>query len=231
MVRDRRNRRSTPHTACPLQQTEPVNQVRTSKFLSLVLRHRPDKIGLTLDPAGWTGIDALLEAMAQHGHPITRASLEALVAESDKQRFVIDPSTDCIRANQGHSLDVDLGLPDATPPAVLYHGTPTRNLDSIFAEGVCKQARHAVHLSSDVETAHRVGARRGVHVVLRVEAGTMHDVGHRFSVSANGVWLTDTVPPCYLSVHASRAGKGLRRAVGFAQGIHGDLIREGAGFR
>ncbi|MGI8680007.1 MAG: RNA 2'-phosphotransferase [Jatrophihabitans sp.] len=179
-----------------------MNQARTSKFLSLVLRHRPDKIGVALDPAGWVKVNELLAALAKCGQPLTRAELDAVVAESDKQRFVIDRSADRIRANQGHSIEVDLGLSEATPPAVLYHGTPTRNLDSIFAEGLCKQARHAVHLSLDVETAHRVGARRGGHVVVRVDASAMHEDGHRFAVSANGVWLTDAVPARYLSVHA-----------------------------
>lgn len=183
-----------------LPQTVAVNQVRTSKLLSLVLRHRPDTIGVTLKPAGWIGVDELLEALAKYGHPLTRADLETVVAESDKQRFVIDRATDRIRANQGHSIDVDLGLPDSDPPAVLFHGTPTRNLTSILADGLSKQRRHAVHLSADTETAHRVGSRGGEHVVLCVDAGAMHQNGHRFAVSANGVWLTDTVPAHYLAV-------------------------------
>lgn len=189
-----------PASPCPLRlsHTGLVNRVRTSKFLSLVLRHRPETIGLVLDDGGWVSIDDLRAAMAQHGHPISRDELGTVVAENDKQRFVIDSTTDRIRANQGHSVDVDLGLPDSVPPDVLYHGTPLRNVTSILAEGLTKQARHAVHLSPDVPTAQRVGARRGAAVVLCVNAAAMHADGHRFSVSANGVWLTDSVPPQYL---------------------------------
>lgn len=175
-----------------------MNQVRTSKFLSRVLRHRPETIGVVLDNGGWVEIEDLRAAMSKHGQPISRDELETLVAESDKQRFVIDRPTDRIRANQGHSVDVDLGLPDSVPPDVLYHGTPIRNVKSILAHGLLKKARHAVHLSPDVATAHRVGARRGGSVVLEVNAGAMHADGHRFSVSANGVWLTEFVPPNYL---------------------------------
>jgi putative RNA 2'-phosphotransferase len=122
------------------------------------------------------------------------------VRESDKQRFVIDGSTDRIRANQGHSVPVDLGLPPATPPPVLYHGTPVRNVDAILREGLLRGSRHAVHLSPDIATAHRVGARRGRHVVLAVDASAMNQEGHRFLTSANGVWLVDHVPPQYVTV-------------------------------
>jgi putative RNA 2'-phosphotransferase len=177
-----------------------VKRQPTSKFLSLVLRHRPDKIGLELDRAGWVDIDELLRALAAHGHGMTRADLEDLVADNDKQRFVLDRSTGRIRANQGHSIEVDLELPDAEPPAELYHGTPIRNAESISTVGLTRQARHAVHLSPDVETARRVGARRGAHVVFRVNAEAMYRDGHRFAVSANGVWLTQSVPPRYLDL-------------------------------
>lgn len=136
--------------------------------------------------------------MAKHGHRISRDELRTVIAESDKQRFVIDEATDRIRANPGHSVDVNLGLPESVPPDVLYHGTPTRNLTSILEQGLLKQARHAVHLSPDVATAHRVGSRRGAAAVLAVDAAVMHGDGHRFSVSANGVWLTESVPPRYL---------------------------------
>lgn len=186
--------------SCAPLQTGPVDQVRTSKLLSLVLRHRPETVGVTLDRAGWIGIDDLLRALAKYDRPLTRAELDAVVAESDKQRFVIDRSADRIRANQGHSIDVDLGLPESVPPVVLYHGTPTRNLQAIQADGLRNQGRHAVHLSANAETAHRVGARRGAHAVLEVDAAAMHRDGHRFAVSANGVWLTDCVPARYLDV-------------------------------
>lgn len=202
---------------CVLPQNDRVSHVRTSKFLSLVLRHRPDTIGVTLDQAGWTGVEDLLDALAKHGRPLTRADLDAVVATSDKQRFVFDHSTDRIRANQGHSLDVDLGLPASVPPAALYHGTPTGNLTSILADGLRKQGRHAVHLSADIATAHRVGSRRGQHAVLRVDAGVMHQDGRRFARSVNGVWLTDAVPAHYLSVVASRQNDRGRPARTYAK--------------
>ncbi|MEJ3655331.1 RNA 2'-phosphotransferase [Actinomycetes bacterium KLBMP 9759] len=171
--------------------------VSISKRLSLHLRHAPEKIGITLDPAGWVRIDALLAALAAHGSRISRADLDAVVAGNDKQRFVIDG--DRIRANQGHSVAIELDLLPREPPPVLYHGTVGRFLDAIHREGLRPMARHDVHLSASVETAQRVGARRGKPVVLRVDAAAMHRDGHEFRVSANGVWLTSAVPPRYLS--------------------------------
>jgi putative RNA 2'-phosphotransferase len=176
------------------------DDVRTSKLLSLVLRHQPEKVGLTLDPAGWVDVETLLAALRAHGRPVTRADLERIVATSDKQRFALDRAADRIRANQGHSVGVDLGLPVAEPPAVLYHGTPDRNLASIQRDGLRRGSRHDVHLSADVATARRVGARRGRAVVLAVDTAGMVAAGHEFRVSANGVWLVDAVPPAYLRV-------------------------------
>ncbi|MER7109137.1 RNA 2'-phosphotransferase [Streptomyces sp. NPDC000229] len=170
--------------------------VKVSKYLSRHLRHQPERIGLVLDPNGWVAIEDLLRATAEHGVRISRAELEHVVAVNDKQRFTIDG--DRIRANQGHTVDVDLDLPTAVPPAYLYHGTIARNLPAIRAEGLRPMARHHVHLSPDRETATRVGARRGRPVVLSVDAAAMHRDGHVFRVSANGVWLTDAVPPAYL---------------------------------
>ncbi|WP_149179502.1 RNA 2'-phosphotransferase [Streptomyces sp. TRM49041] len=170
--------------------------VKVSKYLSRHLRHQPGRIGLVLDPHGWVAVDDLLRAMARHGMPLSRAELEHVVAVNDKRRFTIDG--DRIRASQGHTVDVDLGLPPATPPAYLYHGTVAANLAAIRAEGLRPMARHHVHLSPDRETATRVGARRGRPVVLSVDAGAMHRDGHVFHVSANGVWLTDAVPTRYL---------------------------------
>jgi putative RNA 2'-phosphotransferase len=170
--------------------------VKVSKYLSRHLRHQPERIGLVLDPQGWVAVDDLLRAMDRHGMPISRAELEHVVATNDKRRFAVDG--DRIRASQGHTVDVDLGLPPATPPAYLHHGTVAPHLDAIRAEGLRPMNRHHVHLSPDRETASRVGARRGRPVVLTVEAGAMHDDGHVFHVSANGVWLTDAVPPRYL---------------------------------
>ncbi|MFD4538664.1 RNA 2'-phosphotransferase [Streptomyces bauhiniae] len=170
--------------------------VKVSKYLSKHLRHRPERIGLTLDPAGWVEIDTLLAAAAAHGFPVTRAELDHVVAVNDKRRFAVEGGR--IRASQGHSVEVALGLPPATPPPYLYHGTVARSLDAIRAEGLRPMNRHHVHLSADRETATRVGARRGRPVVLAVDAGAMHRDGHVFHVSANGVWLTDAVPPHYL---------------------------------
>ncbi|WP_156727871.1 RNA 2'-phosphotransferase [Streptomyces apocyni] len=170
--------------------------VKVSKYLSKHLRHRPERIGLTLDSGGWVDIDTLVAAAAAHGFPFTRAELDRAVAENDKQRFAIDG--DRIRASQGHTVAVELGLPPSEPPAYLYHGTVARNLDAIRAEGLRPMARHDVHLSADRDTATRVGARRGRPVVLSVDAGAMHRDGHEFRLSANGVWLTSAVPTAYL---------------------------------
>ncbi|AWT44245.1 MULTISPECIES: RNA 2'-phosphotransferase [Streptomyces] len=170
--------------------------VKVSKYLSKHLRHQPDRIGITLDEGGWVEIDTLIAAAAAHGFRFTREELDHVVATNDKKRFAADGTR--IRASQGHSVDVDLGLPAATPPPYLYHGTVTRHLDAIRAEGLRPMNRHAVHLSADRETATRVGARRGRPVVLAVDAGAMHHDGHVFHVSANGVWLTEAVPARYL---------------------------------
>ncbi|MEU1276987.1 RNA 2'-phosphotransferase [Streptomyces sp. NPDC005805] len=167
--------------------------VTVSKYLSKHLRHQPERIGITLDAQGWVAIDELMRAAAEHGFRFTRAELDRVVAVNDKRRFTVDGAR--IRANQGHTVEVDLGLPPAEPPEYLYHGTVARNLDAIRTEGLRPMARHDVHLSPDRETATRVGARRGRPVVLSVHAGALHRAGHVFRVSANGVWLTASVPP------------------------------------
>ncbi|MFH9012934.1 RNA 2'-phosphotransferase [Streptomyces sp. NPDC017943] len=170
--------------------------VKVSKYLSKHLRHQPERIGLTLDEAGWVEIDTLIAAAAAHGFRFSRDELDQAVATNDKRRFAVEGSR--IRASQGHSVEVDLGLSPATPPAHLYHGTVARHLEAIRAEGLRPMNRHAVHLSPDRETATRVGARRGRPVVLGVDAAAMHRDGHVFQVSENGVWLTEAVPPEYL---------------------------------
>jgi putative RNA 2'-phosphotransferase len=169
-----------------------------SRFLSLVLRHDPARIGITLDSAGWTDVAALLAAAAAHGTAITREQLVEVVATSDKQRFALSPDGERIRANQGHSVEVELALAPATPPDVLYHGTVDRFLASIREQGLIKGARHHVHLSADLVTAEKVGGRRGRPVVLVVRAAEMVAAGHPFFVSLNGVWLTDHVPASFL---------------------------------
>ncbi|WP_138732814.1 RNA 2'-phosphotransferase [Modestobacter excelsi] len=176
----------------------PADVVRLSKRLSYVLRHRPDSVGLTLDDAGWVGVDELLGALR-----VTRSQLEEVVARNDKQRFALDGSGTRIRASQGHSVGVALGYAPAQPPAELFHGTTQRFLARILVEGLRPGARHAVHLSPDVGTARAVGARRGPPVVLRVDAAAMVAEGAVFSRSANGVWLVDAVPPGHLAVLAA----------------------------
>ncbi len=176
-----------------------MHDLRLSKFLSLVLRHDPGRIGAVLDEAGWIDVEVLLAALARHGQPITAQQLVRVVQTSDKQRFALDESGTRIRANQGHSVAVDLGLITSVPPDQLFHGTPRRNLDAIMREGLLPGQRHAVHLSPAVATAHRVGARRGAHVVLVIDSKAMHTDGHLFNVSANGVWLVPTVPAHYLN--------------------------------
>jgi putative RNA 2'-phosphotransferase len=177
----------------------------TSKFLSLVLRHQPGTIGLTLDQSGWVPVDDLLRALANHGKALARADLESIVMSSDKQRFALSPDRSMIRANQGHSVPVDLALPSALPPDILYHGTVERYFASIREHGLLKGERHHVHLSATRELAVVVARRRGVPHVLEVDARGMTAVGHVFYRSENGVWLTDHVPARFLNA-ASTAG-------------------------
>lgn len=167
--------------------------IRISKRLALHLRHDPAAIGLTLAHDGWAPVDALLRALA-----ITREQLDEVVETNNKRRFAFDETGTRIRASQGHSVSVDLGLSDAAPPDVLYHGTVAKFLDAILREGLRPMKRHAVHLSATLDTARTVGARRGKPVILRVDAAGMATAGHVFQVSANGVWLTASVPPKYL---------------------------------
>ena len=172
--------------------------VGRSKRLSLVLRHRPWLLGLSLDLHGWVDVTTLLDALASHGHPMTREDLDRVVRTNDKKRFEWDMTTDRIRARQGHSVAVDLELEPADPPQTLFHGTPRRNVASIGTGGLDRRRRHHVHLSPDQATAARVGARRGEHVVLTIDAGAMSRAGHRFWLTSNGVWLTDSVPPEFI---------------------------------
>ena len=169
--------------------------VRTSRFVSKVLRHAPESVGLRLDEGGWVEVDDLLAAAAGAGVALDRATLERVVAENDKQRFALSPDGLRIRASQGHSVPVELGLEPREPPDVLFHGTADRNLESIRSQGLLPGRRTHVHLSADEATAVNVGRRHGRPVVLRVRAGEMHRAGHAFHRSDNGVWLTAAVPP------------------------------------
>ena len=173
--------------------------ITVSKYLAKYLRHAPAELGLTLQPGGWVPVDDLLAAAEAHGFPITFDELVECVETNDKRRFSFDETGDLIRANPGHSAPVDLQLEERVPPEVLYHGTVERFLPAIREDGLVRGERHHVHLSKDVETARKVGARRGKPVILKVDAGRMHRDGHMFYLSANGVWLTDAVPPGYLS--------------------------------
>jgi putative RNA 2'-phosphotransferase len=173
--------------------------VNTSKFLSLILRHAPEKIGLALDTQGWADIGQLLAQAASHGRRLSREQLDDVVARDSKTRYAISDDGMRIRASQGHSLAaVDIDLPPATPPAMLYHGTASRFVDAIRAGGLLPGARNHVHLSSNHETAGAVGLRHGKPVVLAVDAAAMQAQGHVFYVSANGVWLTQAVPEGFI---------------------------------
>jgi putative RNA 2'-phosphotransferase len=170
-----------------------------SKFLSFVLRHRPEAVGISLDAHGWVEIERLLSAFRTHGKPLTRPLLDEIVSTSPKQRFAISEDGARIRASQGHSVEVDLAYEPAAPPEVLFHGTVAANLAAIRADGLRKMARHHVHLSPDAATARVVGARRGKPLVLEIAAGRMARAGHVFFRSANGVWLTEHVPGEFIS--------------------------------
>ncbi|AQS64668.1 putative RNA 2'-phosphotransferase [Rhizobium rhizogenes] len=171
----------------------------TSKFLSYVLRHAPESIGLTLDAQGWADVADLLAKANASGTPLDEAGLFSVVAESDKKRFTLSEDGRRIRAAQGHSVKVDLGQPPVEPPPQLYHGTATRFLEPILREGLRPGERQQVHLSADRKTAIAVGQRHGKPVVLIVDAGRMFADGYSFYRADNGVWLTDAVPFSYLA--------------------------------
>jgi putative RNA 2'-phosphotransferase len=176
--------------------------VKRSKYLARHLRHQPEALGLTLDPGGWVAVDALLAAMRRHDIELSRAQLDEIVARNNKQRFSFDETGTRIRANQGHSIPVDLQLAPATPPDALYHGTSKATIGPILREGLQKMRRQHVHLSRDKATAIKVGSRHGAPIVLLVDAAAMARDGYQFFLSDNGVWLTDHVPPRYLRVLA-----------------------------
>lgn len=172
--------------------------IHTSKFLSLILRHEPEKVGLKLGEAGWVSVDELLAAVNRHGKTLTLKQLRHIVATSDKKRFAFSEDETRIRANQGHSVEVDLQYPPRTPPELLFHGTATRFLDGIRKDGLQKMERHDVHLSAETKVTLQVGGRHGKPVLLTIRAGEMHRAGHVFRCSANGVWLVAQVPPQYI---------------------------------
>jgi putative RNA 2'-phosphotransferase len=183
----------------------PADPVQLSKFLSFVLRHKPDAIGLTLDQQGWASIDELIERGNAAGTQFDHDDLQQVVEMSDKKRFSISADGLRIRAAQGHSVAVELGLLHQEPPSVLYHGTATRFVESILSAGLTPQARQQVHLSADEATAHLVGQRHGKPIIFKIEALRMHAKGFKFYLADNGVWLTDQVPPEFLAPSSSTA--------------------------
>ncbi|MDF2191052.1 RNA 2'-phosphotransferase [Paraflavitalea sp. CAU 1676] len=171
---------------------------RTSKFLSLVLRHRPEAIGLTLQEGGWAFVDELISKINLHGTTLDRSLLQVIVDTNDKKRFAFNDDGTMIRANQGHSVEVDLQLPVAVAPDILYHGTAAHSLAIVLKEGLKRRQRHHVHLTADPQTAVAVGGRHGKPVLLHIDARAMQAAGYVFYVSANGVWLADEVPAAYI---------------------------------
>ncbi len=174
------------------------NLKTTSKFISLILRHKPEAIGIALDEHGWASVDELIAGVREAGHPLDRGMLEEIVRTDEKQRYSFSEDGLLIRANQGHSIPVDVELERVEPPAVLYHGTGEKYVGSIEAQGLLPKSRLYVHLSGDRETAVKVGSRHGRPVVYVVDAGRMAADGYEFFRSVNGVWLTKRVPAEYL---------------------------------
>ncbi|WP_243648745.1 RNA 2'-phosphotransferase [Hazenella coriacea] len=171
---------------------------RVSKFLSLILRHQPELVNLSLDEAGWVNVSQLLEGCRKAGVKITLEELKEIVRTNDKRRFSFTRDFKYIRANQGHSVEVQLGLQPTSPPITLFHGTAKHFLPSIFKEGLLKKKRHHVHLSDRRSAAVEVGKRHGFPIVLQIDAGKMEREGVDFYRTENGVWLVDHVPPKYI---------------------------------
>lgn len=171
---------------------------RSSKFLALILRHQPSAAGITLDSEGWADVPSLIQGMITAGTPMTLDELRQIVAEDNKGRYVFNADQSKIRAAQGHSVNVDLGLKEIQPPDILYHGTAMRFRDAILSEGIKKMSRQHVHLSDTVGTAINVGSRHGSPLVLTVEAKLMYTDGIKFYQSENGIWLTDDIAPKYI---------------------------------
>lgn len=176
-----------------------ADQRKISKFLSLILRHKPEIVGITLDRRGYADTRELLSKLHYKGFEISPEQLKEVVENNDKKRFAFSEDFSRIRASQGHSIQVDLGLLELEPPEVLYHGTAASNLPSIKEQGIHKRSRQYVHLSVDIPTAIEVGSRHGKPVVLEIRAGEMHKQERRFFLSENGIWLTDEIPPEFIT--------------------------------
>jgi putative RNA 2'-phosphotransferase len=174
------------------------HHAETSKFLSFVLRHQPDAIGITLDVEGWAKIPELIAAAANNGKLLDYDLIQAVVTTSDKKRFAISEDGLRIRAVQGHSTEtVDINYVEKVPPEFLYHGTATRFIESIRNQGLLPGSRQYVHLSQDEQTALAVGQRHGKPVVLKIKALLMHEQGFKFFQAENGVWLVELVPAAF----------------------------------
>ena len=171
-----------------------------SKLMSLVLRHQPEAIGLQLDENGWAHVEELIQKINANGTKVDIATILIVVETNDKKRFGFNEDKTMIRANQGHSLEVDLNLMPSNPPDILYHGTADRFVDPILKEGLTKQQRQHVHLSRQIETAKAVGTRHGKPVILHINAKAMQDDGYLFYLSENNVWLVDAVPTQYITI-------------------------------
>jgi putative RNA 2'-phosphotransferase len=176
-----------------------MDKTKASKFMSLILRHDPAAAGIALDASGWANIDEMLAGMAAKGFAIPRVTLDEIVAEDSKQRYAISDDGLRIRANQGHSIAVDVGLEELRPPDVLFHGTGQKSVDGIRRDGIKAMSRQHVHLSIDEPTALAVGRRHGKPAIFRIDAQAMADTGFKFFRSANGVWLVERVPVTFLS--------------------------------
>lgn len=174
---------------------------KTSKFLSLILRHKPEVIGISLDKNGWAEVSGLIEGVNKNGkYFLDMPTLEEIVRTDEKQRYSFSPDKKKIRANQGHSIQVDVELKETQPPETLWHGTGEKYTDSINNEGLKPKNRLYVHLSADTDTAFKVGARHGRPVVYKVNSGEMYRQGYIFYLSENGVWLTENVPPNFMEM-------------------------------
>lgn len=173
---------------------------KLSVFISLVLRHKPETVGITLDEHGWANVEELLRGINETGRKISMEILEDIVATDNKQRYSFNEDKTLIRANQGHSIPVDVELKEQNPPEILYHGTATRFLNSILNDGLKPMSRLYVHLSKDIETAWKVGKRHGDPVILKINSRDMYKDGYKFYLSENGVWLTEKVDAKYFEV-------------------------------
>jgi putative RNA 2'-phosphotransferase len=173
---------------------------KISKFLSYILRHHPELIDLNLDEKGWANVNEIIAKSANDNQGFTFDELNEIVETNDKKRFVFNEDKTRIRANQGHSIGIDLNLKPQQPPELLYHGTAQANVDSILKNGIEKRSRQHVHLSLDIETATKVGMRHGKPIILTISTGKMFEDGILFYLSENNVWLTDFVNPCYITL-------------------------------